>query len=36
MRNFSNIALTCRVKVVDAKGIREVTNFEKTETMDLL
>jgi hypothetical protein len=28
--------LICRVKVVDAKGVREVTDFDKPETVDLM
>lgn len=26
----------CSIKVVDAKGIREVTNFDKHETGDVM
>jgi hypothetical protein len=28
--------LTCSVKVVDAKGIREVTEVDRPETVDLM
>jgi hypothetical protein len=28
--------LICSVKVVDAKGVREVTDFDKPEVVDLM